>query len=122
MSNLNVQALRLYREILRKSRQLKFTNKEYFRKTVRKDFEKSRDLEDPKEIKFQTKVYSRWSHPNVSAYYFYAFSESRTLYQHRPRRNKVDLRVIRQQGVLQTHEIFTFECLYLVKYNSFFIQ
>ena len=56
MSNINVQALRLYREILRKSRQLKFTNKEYFRKTVRKDFEKFRDLENAKEIEFQTKV------------------------------------------------------------------
>ena len=49
-------ALRLYREILRKSRQLKLTDKEYFRRTVRKDFERYRHLEDKKEIEFQIKV------------------------------------------------------------------
>ena len=58
MSNLNIQALRLYREILRNSRQLKLTNKEYFRRTVRNDFEKFRDLKDAKEIEFQMKVFS----------------------------------------------------------------
>ena len=52
----NFHALRLYREILRKGKQLRLTNKEYFRRTVRKDFEKHKHLEDKKEIEFQIKV------------------------------------------------------------------
>ena len=52
----NLYALRLYREILRKSRQLTLTDKEYFRKIVRKDFEKYRHLENKEEIDFQIKV------------------------------------------------------------------
>ena len=52
----NFYALRLYREILRKGKQLRLTDKEYFRRTVRKDFEKHKYLEDKKEIEFQIKV------------------------------------------------------------------
>ena len=52
----NLYALRLYREILRKSRQLQLTNKDYFRRTVRKDFEKYKYLENKQEIDFQLKV------------------------------------------------------------------
>ena len=60
----NFYALRLYREILRKSKQLKLTDKEYFRRTVRKDFEKHRYLENKEEIDFQIKVEIRFVSPH----------------------------------------------------------
>lgn len=37
------QALRLYRAILKKGRQLQYTDKTYFKKAVRHEFEKGRE-------------------------------------------------------------------------------
>ena len=78
----NLYALRLYREILRKSRQLQLTNKDYFRRTVRKDFEKYRYLEGKENIDFQIKV---WFVSRIvlacNNNYFVVYIESRIFHQ-----------------------------------------
>lgn len=48
------EALRLYRAILRRARQLKYTDKGYFRSLMRKEFEKGRKIDD---TKFQIQVH-----------------------------------------------------------------
>ena len=48
------EAVMLYRAILRQARRLRFTDRDYFRRTVRQEFQKNRQ---PEEIEFQIEVY-----------------------------------------------------------------
>lgn len=49
-------ALQLYRNLLRYSKNLQFTDKEYFVKRIREAFEKNRTLDDPQSISQCIKV------------------------------------------------------------------
>jgi hypothetical protein len=51
-----MRPLVLYRRLLGRGRRLNYTEYTYFRHMVRKDFEKYRNIRDPKEIDFQLKV------------------------------------------------------------------
>ncbi|XP_058460994.1 mitochondrial ribosome and complex I assembly factor AltMIEF1 [Malaya genurostris] len=44
--------LRLYRDLHRYGSQLQFTNREYFLQRVRREFDKNRAVNDPKEFEF----------------------------------------------------------------------
>ena len=50
------QALSLYRQLLRKGKQLRFTDKEYYFKRIRAEFEKKRNLSDASEIEHNIQV------------------------------------------------------------------
>lgn len=56
MSITRIQILRLYKDIARYSEELKYTDKDYFLRRVRKEFKKNRELENEKEISFNYKV------------------------------------------------------------------
>lgn len=49
----HVEALRLYRAILRRGRQLKYTDGDYFKRSVRREFEKK---VNPDQISFRIEV------------------------------------------------------------------
>ena len=52
-----VAALRWYRCLLRQgAANLRYTDQDFYRRTVRMEFEKNRHLTNPKDIKFQIKV------------------------------------------------------------------
>lgn len=48
--------LKLYKDLLRYGEKLKFTDKEYFRYRVRKNFKQNKHLSDQTEINFQFQV------------------------------------------------------------------
>ena len=50
------QVLSLYRQLLRKGKQLKFTDKDYYFKRMRVEFEKNRALSDKSEIEHNIQV------------------------------------------------------------------
>lgn len=52
------EALKLYRSLLRYSKQLKFTDVKYFKQRIRKEFEKNRSLESGEDIKTSIEVSS----------------------------------------------------------------
>lgn len=52
----NQQALSLYRLLLRKGRQLRFTDKQFYFRRIREEFEKNRHLTDVPEIEYNIKV------------------------------------------------------------------
>lgn len=52
------EALRLYRSLLRYSKQLKFTDVKYFKNRIRKEFEQNRSLELEADIKTSIEVSS----------------------------------------------------------------
>lgn len=49
------EGLRLYRAILRRAEQLQYTDKEYFRRMVRREFERSRHNRDDTEFQLQVR-------------------------------------------------------------------
>lgn len=49
-------AVQLYRDLLRYGKQLKFTNKTFFKNRIRSEFEKNRNLESETDIDFNIKV------------------------------------------------------------------
>ena len=55
----NQQVLSLYRLLLRKGRQLQFTDKEFYFRRIREEFEKNRNLTKASEI--ETCVQVHWS-------------------------------------------------------------
>ncbi|XP_072401474.1 uncharacterized protein [Diabrotica undecimpunctata] len=56
MNKINrTQILKLYKELLRYSEELKFTDKEYFRKRIKKEFQQNRDLVDENQISLNYK-------------------------------------------------------------------
>lgn len=50
------QALQLYRQLIRYSRELKFTDQGYFRQRIRKEFRQNKNLESAADIEFNIKV------------------------------------------------------------------
>ncbi|KOX79283.1 hypothetical protein WN51_09085 [Melipona quadrifasciata] len=48
--------LKLYKDLLRYGEKLKYTDKEYFRYRIRKNFEQNKHLSDQTEINFQFQV------------------------------------------------------------------
>ena len=52
----NQQALSLYRLLLRKGKQLRFTDKEFYFKRIRAEFEKNKHVTDKSEIEHNIKV------------------------------------------------------------------
>lgn len=48
--------LKLYKDLLRYGENLKYTDKEYFRFRIRKNFKQNKDLIDQTEIDFQLQV------------------------------------------------------------------
>lgn len=52
------QVLQLYRNLMRYSKELKFTDQEYFRRRVRKEFRLNKSLETKADIEFNIKVIS----------------------------------------------------------------
>lgn len=48
--------LRLYKDLLRYGESLKFTDKDYFRRSIRKSFKNNKNLIDEASIDFQFKV------------------------------------------------------------------
>ena len=53
---LRMEVLRIYRTILRQCRSLRYTDKEFFRREIRKEFDKWKHEKDSEEIEFQVKV------------------------------------------------------------------
>lgn len=49
-------AVQLYRDLLRYSKQLKFTDKTFFKNRIRSEFERNRNLESITDIEFNIKV------------------------------------------------------------------
>lgn len=49
-------AVQLYRDLLRYGKQLKFTNKAFFKDRIRSEFEKNRSLEAETDIEFNIEV------------------------------------------------------------------
>ncbi|XP_064210745.1 mitochondrial ribosome and complex I assembly factor AltMIEF1 [Tribolium castaneum] len=47
-----IQILKLYKDLLRYGQNLKFTDKDYFHKRIRREFRKNRDLTDESAISF----------------------------------------------------------------------
>ena len=56
MSATGREALRLYRAILRRGNSLTYTDKDFFKRTVRKEFRRWSREKNPEEIKQQLKV------------------------------------------------------------------
>lgn len=56
MSVTRSQILKLYKDINRYTKELKYTDKEYFLKRVRNQFKKNKVLDDDKEILFNYQV------------------------------------------------------------------
>lgn len=52
------EVLQLYRQLLRYGKELKYTNKSFFKERVRKEFEVNRNLQSEADIEFQIKVSS----------------------------------------------------------------
>lgn len=50
------QAIQLYRKLMRYSNELKFTDQEYFRQRIRKEFRRNKNLESATDIEFNIKV------------------------------------------------------------------
>lgn len=50
------QAIQLYRKLIRYSHELKFTDPEYFRQRIRKEFRRNQHLESAADIEFNLKV------------------------------------------------------------------
>ena len=50
------EVLQLYRAILRRGRELRYTDRDYFRREVRQEFRRWRGTNDPGEIRFQIAV------------------------------------------------------------------
>lgn len=50
------QAVQLYRKLIRYSHELKFTDQEYFRQRIRKEFRRNKNLESAADIEFNIKV------------------------------------------------------------------
>jgi len=50
------RVLSLYRQMLRKGRQLKLTDRHYFNQIVRTEFKKNRNVNSSQDIKFQIEV------------------------------------------------------------------
>lgn len=50
------EVLQLYRKLLRYSQELKFTDQNYFKKRVRKEFKLNKDLQSAADIDFNFKV------------------------------------------------------------------
>lgn len=50
------QVVQLYRKLIRYSHELKFTDQEYFRQRVRKEFRQNKSLESAADIEFNIKV------------------------------------------------------------------
>lgn len=50
------QVLQLYRNLMRYSKELKFTDQKYFQKRVRKEFKLNKDLTSEADIEFNIKV------------------------------------------------------------------
>lgn len=53
-----LQILKLYKEIMRYGQQLKYTDKDYFVRRVKKEFQSNKNLKVDKEIKFYYEVCS----------------------------------------------------------------
>lgn len=51
-----VEILKLYKNLLRYGEQLKFTNKNYFARRIRKEFKKNKDLTDESAINLRFEV------------------------------------------------------------------
>ncbi|XP_059607684.1 mitochondrial ribosome and complex I assembly factor AltMIEF1 [Phlebotomus argentipes] len=49
------QVIKLYRDLLKYGEQLKFTDKEYFKKRIRKEFEENKHLTSSEDILFNFK-------------------------------------------------------------------
>lgn len=50
------QAIQLYRKLMRYSKELKFTDQEYFRQRIRQEFRQNKSLESAADIEFNIKV------------------------------------------------------------------
>lgn len=50
------QVLQLYRNLMRYSKELKFTDQNYFRRRVRKEFNRNKNLQSEADIEFYIKV------------------------------------------------------------------
>lgn len=51
-----VEILKLYKNLLRYGEQLKFTNKDYFTRRIRKEFQSNKDLTDESAINLRFEV------------------------------------------------------------------
>ena len=50
------EVLQLYRAILRRGQALRYTDRDYFRRTVSEEFKRWKDERDPKEVEFHIRV------------------------------------------------------------------
>lgn len=60
---MRTEALKLYKDLLRYSEKLKYTDKKYFVHRVRKDFLQNRPLQNSEQIDFHIKVRRKSFHP-----------------------------------------------------------
>lgn len=68
------EVLQLYRNLLRYSRELKFTDKNYFKKRVRQEFEQNKELDSATDIEFNIKVSSCFINTNsIDFFVFFLF-------------------------------------------------
>lgn len=56
------QVLQLYRKLMRYGQNLKFTDQEYFRRRIRKEFRINKELQSQADIEFNIKVIHYKSH------------------------------------------------------------
>lgn len=58
MSKIQVsRILKLYKDLLRYSEELSFTDKNYYRQRIKKEFKKNKDLQDENEISYCFEVF-----------------------------------------------------------------
>ena len=52
-----MKSLGLYKQLMRYGQNLKYTDKDFYFRKIRTEFEKNRQLTDPAEIKYKTGIY-----------------------------------------------------------------
>lgn len=70
------EVLQLYRKLLRYGKELKFTDQNYFRRRVRKEFKLNIELQSEADIRFNIKVnvlLASVKIPNTAYYFIYTF-------------------------------------------------
>lgn len=68
------EILNLYKNLLRYSNNLKLTDKDYYLKRVRKEFQQNRELNDPEKVLFSFKVFLTIAFKNVKCYFMCVYS------------------------------------------------
>lgn len=89
MSGSRGRALSLYKQLLRYSEELQFTDKDYYRREIRNQFEKYRHITEEEQIQLQFQV-SQFQHPILIPHVLFLFylSTERTCF---PQKSKTHL-------------------------------